>query len=56
MLSVMQNMLIVFKKDFNALANMPRRLIERRQKFAAYFTIYRRKPDAMNDVTCDWST
>ena len=40
----------------NALANVTRRLIGRRQKFATvYSAIFRRKPD-MSNVACSWST
>ena len=41
----------------NALANITRRLIGQCQKVAtAYSAIYRRKPDVMSNVVCDWST
>ena len=40
-----------------ALANKTGRLIGQRQKFATvYSTIYRRKPDVISNVACDWST
>ena len=41
----------------NALANITRSLIGQRQKIATvYSAIYRRKPDVMSNVVCDWST
>ena len=41
----------------NALANITRRLIGQRQKFATvYSAIYCWKPDVMSNVAYDWST
>ena len=43
--------------DSNALANIRRRLIGQRQKFATvYSAIYCWKPDVMSNIAYDWST
>ena len=45
------------KNNSNALANITRRLIGWRQEFATvYSAIYRRRPDVMSNVSCDWLT
>ena len=46
----------MFIKNSNALANIMRHLIGQRQKIATVDSvIYRRKPDVMSNIICDWS-
>ena len=49
--------MFAIKIHSNALANITKRLIGQRQKIATvYSAIYRREPDVMSNVVCDWST